>query len=474
MPETPTHEIASTLREVFGDSRVLSTQRLTGGASSKSFRVEWARQDIPQPSLIFRIVTPHGRDATTLDHDIAREIDIIAAAKLSGVPAPECVAQSHAHSPLGAGYAMVAIGGETLPRRIFRAFEHDDDRQQFGYQTGSILGHLHATQPPASCAGVEPVNATGALQRSVATYASIPHTHPTLDLAFEVLGRCAPSSPRTTLLHGDFRMGNLMFQGSKLVGVLDWELAGVGDPVSDLGWLCTNSWRFGHVDRPVGGVGQIHDLLEGYRSAGGIVDHTDLVWWMAFGSLRWGVMCLQMAHAIETDPASAMERAAIGRRVAETAADLGTLLVKSSLGDSAPGKLALTHPPAPCPSTQETMLRVTRYIQSVSGRCGLPQKVSQLLREVQALTDRYQVSATWCAEATHAASQLASTRTHADCPADIQYYTQVAKNAILTAIREQQTADDITELRTTDELSRWCHARLSIENPTYKPLVNSL
>src|SRR5262249_56244913 len=78
-----------------------------------------------------------------------------------------------------------------------------------------------------------------------------------------------PAPPRPELVHGDFRNGNLVVGPDGVRAVLDWELAHLGDPVEDLGWLCVKSWRFGVTDQPVGGFGAVSDLLAGYRSAGG-------------------------------------------------------------------------------------------------------------------------------------------------------------------------------------------------------------
>ena len=60
-----------------------------------------------------------------------------------------------------------------------------------------------------------------------------------------------------------------------VVAVVDWELAHLGDPVEDLGWLCVKSWRFGVNDRRVGGFGTVDDLLAAYRAAGAEVVNLD-------------------------------------------------------------------------------------------------------------------------------------------------------------------------------------------------------
>ena len=79
-----------------------------------------------------------------------------------------------------------------------------------------------------------------------------------------------PAQSRTTLVHGDFRNGNLMVSAEGITAVLDWELAHIGDPARDLGWLCVNSWRFGQRELTVGGFGSLGDLLDGYRETCGI------------------------------------------------------------------------------------------------------------------------------------------------------------------------------------------------------------
>ena len=130
------------------------------------------------------------------------------------------------------------------------------------------------------------------------------------------------------LLHGDFRNGNIMFDPERgVAAVLDWELSHIGDPAEDMGWICTNSWRFGRPDRPVGGFGDYADLLAGYAAAGGRpIALSRVRFWQMLGSLRWGVMCLMMYRSWADGVERSVERPMIGRRVSETEADLIVLL----------------------------------------------------------------------------------------------------------------------------------------------------
>ena len=81
-------------------------------------------------------------------------------------------------------------------------------------------------------------------------------------------------------------------------------------PMEDLGWICVNAWRFGVIDKPVGGFGTREDLWAGYEAAGGApVDRDHAHWWEVYGSMRWGVMCCGMTSR----PSGAPTPASSGR-----------------------------------------------------------------------------------------------------------------------------------------------------------------
>ena len=107
-----------------------------------------------------------------------------------------------------------------------------------------------------------------------------------------------------------------------LAAVLDWELAHIGDPMEDLGWLCVKAWRFGSA-LPAGGVGTYEQLIAAYEEASGLTLDPDVVrWWEVLGTLKWGIMCIGQATAHTSGVARSHELAAIGRRVCENEHDL--------------------------------------------------------------------------------------------------------------------------------------------------------
>jgi aminoglycoside phosphotransferase (APT) family kinase protein len=153
-------------------------------------------------------------------------------------------------------------------------------------------------------------------------------TTATFEWAFRWLQahRPAPTAPR--LVHGDFRMGNLIVDGSTLTAVLDWELVHIGDIHEDLAWFCIRAWRFGApAALAAGGLGGIDDFVAAYERAGGAtVDRAALHWWMVLGTLRWGMICRYQAQRHLSGQTRSVELAAIGRRVCETEWDVLDLL----------------------------------------------------------------------------------------------------------------------------------------------------
>ncbi|MGZ5392780.1 MAG: phosphotransferase family protein, partial [Mycobacterium sp.] len=153
-------------------------------------------------------------------------------------------------------------------------------------------------------------------------------TTATFEWAFRWLAANRPSPSPHVLVHGDFRMGNLVVDESGLAAVLDWELVFTGEVYEDLAWFCIRAWRFGAPeDLGAGGLGSIESFLSAYESAAGTeLDRDVFRWWLTVATLRWGVICRFQAERHLSGQSPSVELAAIGRRVAETEWDVLDLL----------------------------------------------------------------------------------------------------------------------------------------------------
>ncbi|HET6917590.1 MAG TPA: phosphotransferase family protein, partial [Acidimicrobiales bacterium] len=197
--------------------------------------------------------------------------------------------------------------------------EYGPARKAFAEQTGRILARLRS----AAAADVPGLAQEGQLERWEEIFRALDTPVPTFEWAFKYLqGNRPEPTGTTTIVHGDFRLGNMIIGPEGVRAILDWEIVHLGDPLEDLGWLCARPWRF-RGPNPVGGMGEYDELLGGYRDECGVgVDREELRWWEVFGTLRWGIICLLQAsrHLVGGD--RSVELATIGRRVAETELDL--------------------------------------------------------------------------------------------------------------------------------------------------------
>jgi len=153
-------------------------------------------------------------------------------------------------------------------------------------------------------------------------------TTATFEWAFRWLDGHRPAPSPQRLVHGDFRMGNLIVDESGLAAVLDWELVHLGEAYEDLAWFCIRAWRFGAPEHlGAGGLGSVETFLSAYEAAAGEpVDRATFRWWLTLATLRWGVICRFQAERHLSGQTPSVELAAIGRRVSETEWDILDLL----------------------------------------------------------------------------------------------------------------------------------------------------
>jgi aminoglycoside phosphotransferase (APT) family kinase protein len=288
----------------------------------------------------FEVVADDVRERLVLRRDPAghhvqssrrEEFALLRMAAAAGVPVPRVRWCEEDPGILDAPFfVMDFVEGETLARRLLRDAEYAGARVALPGQLAAALAGIHAlcaTSPelaflPRPAEGESP--AAAELARYEQIYRAItPDPHPALEIAFRWLGRTPPAPRAIGMVHGDFRIGNVIFGPEGLRAVLDWELAHVGDPMEDIGWLCVRSWRFGADDRPVGGLEQREEFFAAYEQAGGgAVDPAAVRWWEVFGNLKWAVICIMQARTFLDGAVGSVELASLGRRVVEMELEL--------------------------------------------------------------------------------------------------------------------------------------------------------
>lgn len=308
---------------------IFDLQPLTGGASRETWSFRAGNG---------RFVLQRARPGSPRAEAMADEAMLLKVAAEASVPVPSVVSASGSADALGAGYLITRfVEGETIPRKILRDPPYAAARERLAADCGRALAAIHSM----------PVDVIPGLERSdqLSEYRevldSLGDPHPTFEHAFRWLESNRPDSAGEALVHGDFRLGNLLVGREGLRAVIDWELAHVGDPMEDLGWLCVRAWRFGGA-LPVAGVGAYEELFGAYAESCGTTVTPEVVrWWEVLATLKWGIMCIIQARSHLDGTVRSIELAAIGRRVCEQEHDLLMLLEPEALA------AAVARPPEP-------------------------------------------------------------------------------------------------------------------------------
>jgi len=310
-------QLEAVLRPSLGDGVVVENLRaLTGGAS----RTTWAFDAVTdeRQALILRTGPPDDVHAS-----MELEAAVQQRAAAAGAPVPHIVTADNSVAALGNPYLICnAIAGETIVRRIYRTLD-DVRRDRLLHQCAQALADIHRADP-ADLGLAE----SDQLSEWRDRLDEMGDTTATFEWAFRWLAANRPPPSPHVLVHGDFRMGNLIVDENGLAAVLDWELVYTGEVYEDLAWFCIRAWRFGAPeDMGAGGLGSVESFLSAYEAAAGTeLDRDVFRWWLTVATLRWGVICRFQAERHLSGQTRSVELAAIGRRVAETEWDVLDLL----------------------------------------------------------------------------------------------------------------------------------------------------
>jgi len=341
-------------------------ERLSGGANMESWRFVTGGQTCVlrrAPSLEMMAGRP-------MDH--AGEAALIRAARASGVMAPEVLVELTAEDGIGSGYVMRAMPGSPDPN----AFLGEADPRVAIRDIARELVATHRTD----CTGLPvPVMDTAeALHELRTRFLAYGGDRPILALALRWLEANIPPPVAPSLVHGDFRLGNLMFEHGRVTGVLDWELAHLGDWHEDLAFGCMTVWRFSRPDRPGYGLTTVEELAAAYEEAGGgQFDPARFRFWTIYRTFWWALGCLQMGGFWRAGHDRSVERVVVARRTAEQELDL--LLLLEDLAPEAERKRPLPPAAPPLqpgsgePSGAEILTAISEWLNSdikplVSGR----------------------------------------------------------------------------------------------------------
>ena len=230
-------------------------------------------------------------------HDVLREARLLRALENTQVRVPRVLATCADESLIGSPfYLMERVQGEPIVFTLPEALANPAERQRIAEELVDALVEIHAVDWRA--AGLEGFGKpTGYLERQLRRFSGLWEINKTREIgAVERVGawlqQNLPSSEATTIVHGDYRLGNTMFTTeapARLTAVLDWEMATIGDPLADLGYTCM---VWGQADDPPGGIRDSLGAVtkaEGFPTRAQLIERYEERSGRSMSDLRWYV-----------------------------------------------------------------------------------------------------------------------------------------------------------------------------------------
>ncbi len=302
--------------------RIVAVEPLAGGAIQENWRLICRQDSSPEAETSHFVLRRNAAATIASSHSRAAEFALLAAAHAAGVLVPTPVGYCDDPFVLGDGFSVAAlVEGVGLGPRIVKDRSLGGDRDALAARLGRELARIHTIrpdQPSLRFLGPPPASpAQATIDTMRATLDQLGAARPALEWGLRWAELHAPDCARSVLIHNDFRTGNYLVDQNGLTAILDWEFAGWGDPMADLGWFCAECWRFGRPDLEAGGIAPRAEFYRGYEAGGGRIDDAAVRYWEMVAHLRWAVIALEQGERHSSGRQRSLELALTGRIVPE-------------------------------------------------------------------------------------------------------------------------------------------------------------
>ena len=275
--------------------------RISGGASRETYRYDVVSAG-RREGFILR------RDPPDSLIDTDRRLEFLALRSFWGknVGAPEPVVLEKGGTELERPFFIMRRIDGGAPGQVFSPDPYGEHRRRIGREFFSILGRV-ATEPLEDMAFLQATSAPepGACWRRELDYwsgvidADEQHPQPIVRAAIRRLRRDPPPpAQRVAMVHGDYRSGNFLHDGGgRIVAVLDWEMAHLGDPLEDLAWALDPLWSPMNDGLVSGMIDRNEGLAVWSKTSGLTIDPMALAWWSLFAAVKGQAIWTSSAKA---------------------------------------------------------------------------------------------------------------------------------------------------------------------------------
>ena len=277
------------------DLSISNIQQIPGGASRETwaFDARWreAGREVERGFIVRR---DPGASVLETERDV--EFGVYQAVAGTSVPVPPVYwLETDPRWLERPFFVMGRVAGETDPRLLMMA--SPELRADIGRQAVEIMASIHELDwrslgldflgvppSPAHCADLEIDKWEAILEKDRL------EPHPILSMGLRWLRHHKPVSPKVTLVHADYRTGNFLYDQHSILGILDWEMVHLGDPMEDVGWFCIRMWRWAG-DEKVGGLLDREEYYRLYEKYSGTpVDRDAVRFWEVLGNIKLAVI----------------------------------------------------------------------------------------------------------------------------------------------------------------------------------------
>lgn len=290
------------------DLCITGFEKMFGGSSreSISFEAQWTEKG---RKIAKKFIIRRDPIASLLETDRTLEFMVIRSLEPTPVPVPKVYWLEQDEKWLERPFVvMEKIPGLPNPSRtgLFTP-ENPALREKISKQWVQILAHIHTVDWKGlglSALGV-PETGTDAARREIEKWERVINKdklepQPILTEALLWLKNNKPGTERITLVHGDFKQDNFLFENEKITAFLDWEMSHLGDPMEDLGWACQALYR---QDTPlICGLLPREEFYRLYEELSGIkVDKRSVFFYEVFANVKMAAICLTGARSLSDE-----------------------------------------------------------------------------------------------------------------------------------------------------------------------------
>ncbi|HEU0200391.1 MAG TPA: phosphotransferase family protein [Burkholderiaceae bacterium] len=302
---------------------ISAARKLSGGAIQENWGIHAEIRGGADAGALDAVIRTDSPSGVAASRSRAQEFALLKAAFAAGVTVPEPLWLCEDPAIIGRQFfVMRRVNGTAAGHVVVKDARLGGDRMQLTRRLGAELARIHSIRPPRPDLNFLPefaeapaLHTIQRLRRQLDAHAT---PRPALEWGLRWLERNAPARDSIVLCHRDYRTGNYMVDEHGLTGILDWEFAGWGDPLEDIGWFCAKCWRFGANNREAGGVGTREDFYLGYEEVSDrALDRAQVRYWEVMAHVTWAVIAIQQAERHLSGEESSLFLALTGHVVPE-------------------------------------------------------------------------------------------------------------------------------------------------------------